>query len=66
MIPPCQITDAATIRRIRIALEQDALAFAQSEPEPATESRLPDYSKPGTRREYIPRGQGPRKRFAVH
>jgi len=67
MMPPCKPASAAVIRRTRIAIEQDALEFAQSEPEPETEARMPDYSAPGSR--FVPppiRGSGPRKRFAVH
>ncbi|MDB2578797.1 hypothetical protein N9Y00_07130 [Tateyamaria sp.] len=67
MMPVCTIAGAAAIRRTRTALEQDALEFAQSEPEPAADPKVPEYSAPGYR--FVPpiiRGSGPRKRFAAN
>jgi hypothetical protein len=45
MLPDCKLATPAQVRRVRLAIEQDAIAFAQSEPEPFSEPKTPEFTE---------------------
>jgi len=66
LLPSNKITaqDIRAVRQVRKARHE---AFDAAEPEPVTDPALPVATKPGTRfAPPVPRGSGPRKRFAAN